>query len=139
MKCPSCGSLDVRLSKRQPPFGFVYTLQGFERYRCRGCRHAYWEKPPKNDEERIRRKRQRAWGSFIQSRNRRSLIELALFIAMLVIFFVTIRYLVTKTGEGSPPAGIGLISPPTIRARFAAARYTDTLSRCAFAHPLGGQ
>ncbi len=115
MKCPSCGSLDVRLSKRQPLFAFVRTLQGFERYRCRGCRHAYWEKPPKNDEERIRRKRQRAWGSFIQTRNRRGLIEIALFIAMLVIFFVAIRYLVTKTGEGSPPAGIVLISPPNPR------------------------
>jgi hypothetical protein len=112
MKCPSCGTPDVRPSKRQHSFAFLRTVRGFERYRCRECRHAFWAKPPKDNDERIRRKRQRAWGAFIQSKRRRNFFEITLFIAMLVIFFVTIRYLVNKTGEGSQsPSGILLISP----------------------------
>lgn len=113
MTCPSCGSPNVRVSKRNPTFAFIHQMQGLERFRCRECRNAFWDKPPKNDdEERIRRKRQRAWGSFIQSRRRRGLIEITLFIAMLLIFFVTIRYLVNKTeGPSQAPSGVLLLSP----------------------------
>lgn len=111
MKCPSCGALDVRTSKRQPGFAIFYTVRGYERYRCRECRHSFWDKPPKvNDEERIRRKRQRAWGAFIQSRKRRGLIEIALFVGMLLVFYVAIRYLVNKT-DTPPPSGILLLIP----------------------------
>lgn len=113
MKCPSCGSLDVRASKRQPAFAFIHTIQGFERYRCRACRDGFWEKSPKSDDERMRRKRQRAWGSFIQSKRRRGVIEVLLFLTMLAIFFVTIKYLVSKTeGPSQSPAGLLLVPPP---------------------------
>jgi hypothetical protein len=110
MKCPSCGGVDIRASKRHPRFGLFYEALGYERYRCRECRNAFWKRPPDNLEERNRRRRQRGWSPFFQTRSRRRVIEVALFVTMLLLFFFTIRYLVTKT-EGSSPAGIILFSP----------------------------
>lgn len=102
MKCPSCGGPDVRVSKRQPRFSFFYQAQGYERYRCRDCRHAFWEKPPASPDERIRRKRQRGWSDAIQSQARRRVIEIALFVTMLVIFVMAIRYIINKSDSPAP-------------------------------------
>ena len=101
MKCPSCGGLDVRASKRNPRFSFFYQARGYERYRCRSCRHAFWGKPPASVDESIRRKRQRGWSGSIQSQARRRVIEVAVFITMLLIFVMAIRYLINK-GDASP-------------------------------------
>ncbi len=110
MKCPSCGGLDIRVSKRHPTFSFLYEARGYERYRCRDCRHAFWEKPPVNAEEGIRRKRQRGWSGSIQSQARRRVIEIALFVTMLVIFVMAIRYLINKSDSPSPAGFLPLPS-----------------------------
>jgi len=104
MKCPSCGGPDVRNSKRNPRFSFFYLARGYDRYRCRECRHAFWEKPPANLEERKRRKRQRGWSHFFQTQARRRTIEVVLFATMLLIFVLAIRYLISK-GDSASPAG----------------------------------
>ncbi|MGA7411944.1 MAG: hypothetical protein WBW33_15810 [Bryobacteraceae bacterium] len=109
MKCPSCGGLDIRVSKRSPRFSFLYEVRGYERYRCRGCRHAFWDKPPANTDESIRRKRQRGWSGSIQSQARRRVIEIAVFVTMLLIFVMAIRYFINK-GDSPSPAGLLLLS-----------------------------
>jgi hypothetical protein len=111
MKCSSCGSFDVRLSKRHSTFSFFNQIKGLERYRCRECRHSFWEKPPSSNSEKIRRKRARAWSPFFQTRGRRAFIEVTLFVAMLVVFFFTIRYLVSKS---EPPGPVGSVSPAAV-------------------------
>src|SRR5271165_3570352 len=104
MKCPSCGGLDVRVSKRSPRLSFLYKAGGYERYRCRECRRAFWEKPPANTDEQVRRKRQRGWSHSLQTRARRRTIEIALFVTMLLIFVLAIRYLINK-GDTAGPSG----------------------------------
>jgi hypothetical protein len=120
MKCPSCGGPDVRVSKRNPRFSFFYQAQGYERYRCRGCRHAFWEKPPASPDERIRRKRQRGWSDAIQSQARRRVIEIALFVTMLVIFVMAIRYIINKSDS---PAPASLLESPLSTAEKTAASH----------------
>ncbi len=110
MKCPSCGSLDVRVSKRSPRFSFLNHARGYERYRCRECRRAFWQKPPVNLDERTRRKRQRGWSHTIRSQSRRRTVEVAIFVAMLLIFVLTIRYLINR---GDAPAPSSLLVPPS--------------------------
>jgi hypothetical protein len=102
MKCPSCDGLDVRLSKRNPRFSFFYQARGYERYRCRACRHAFWGKPPANADESNRRKRQRGWSGSIQSQGRRRVIEIAVFITMLMVFVMAIRYFINRGDAPSP-------------------------------------
>jgi hypothetical protein len=110
MKCPSCSGLDLRVSKRHPRFSFLYEARGYERYRCRSCRHAFWEKPPANSDESTRRKRQRGWSSSIQSQARRRVIEVAIFVIMLLIFVMAIRYMINK---GDAPSPAGFLSTPS--------------------------
>jgi hypothetical protein len=110
MTCISCGSHDIRLSNRHSAFKFFYQLRGWERYRCRECRHAFWQKPEASDSERIRRKRNRAWAPFFQTRGRRAFLEITLFIGMLIIFFFAIRYIVNRT---EPPGPTGLFLIPS--------------------------
>jgi transposase-like protein len=102
MKCPFCSALEVRLSRHSPRHAFLYEAFGYEKYRCRECRKAFWEKTPDGDEERKRRKRQRGWGQFFQTRARRRLIEITLFLTMLIVFFFAIRYMVSRTEVASP-------------------------------------
>jgi hypothetical protein len=102
MKCTFCGGLDVRLSKRSPRFSFVQHARGYERYRCRDCRRAFWAKPPVDVDERNRRKRQRGWSHTFQTPGRRRVIEIALFVTMLVIFVLAIRYLISKGDAPGP-------------------------------------
>lgn len=97
MKCPSCGVADVRPSNRKPRLGFVHQLRGYERYRCRACRHGFWEKLPNNPDERLRKKRRRGWAPFFQTTARRRVIEIALFVTMLLIFFLAFRFIVNRT------------------------------------------
>ena len=110
MKCPSCGGLDVRISKRSSRFSFFHHARGHERYRCRECRRAFWEKPPVDPDERTRRKRQRGWSHTLRTQSRRRTIEIALFVTLLFIFVLAIRYLISK-GDATAPTGFLL--PPS--------------------------
>ncbi len=101
MKCPSCGGLDIRLSRRSPRFSFFYEVRGYERYRCRECRRAFWGKPADDLDERTRRTRQRGWSRAIRTQGRRRTIEIAIFITMLMIFVLAIRYIINK-GDATP-------------------------------------
>jgi hypothetical protein len=94
MKCPSCGRPEVRPSKRKARFGLIYQLRGYERYRCRECRYAFWEKLPDNPDERLRMKRRRGWAPFFQSQGRRRAVEIGVFVLMLLIFIFAFRYFV---------------------------------------------
>jgi len=105
MKCPSCGSTDVRLSKRRRAAAPVLRLFGYRRYRCRTCWHGFWHVAGASVPERTAEAgRPNARSRYFRRRRRLLIIEAVLFLVMLVIFVVAIRYFVNRRTDGSEAA-----------------------------------
>jgi hypothetical protein len=114
MKCPACGGLNVRASRRTPRLGFINQIRGYDRYRCRDCRKAFWEKLPANPDERVRRKRQRGWAHFVQTQGRRRFLEITLFLTMLLIFAMMIRILINRDDSPRSQFRFPVPRPPAV-------------------------
>jgi DNA-directed RNA polymerase subunit RPC12/RpoP len=105
-RCPSCGSDDVRPSRRKKLFRFFYELQGTKKYRCRQCRRSFFValspgvKETLRREEQARLSRRRGWKSFIQGTRERRTLEVLLFIGLLLVFFYTFNKLLRPDGSG---------------------------------------
>lgn len=105
-RCPSCGSEDVRPSRRKKMLSFLYELRGARKYRCRECRRSFFValspqvKETLRREEEVRRTRLRGWKGFIQGSRERRALEVLLFIGLLLAFFYTFNKLLRPDGTG---------------------------------------
>lgn len=105
-RCPSCGSDDVRPSRRKKMLGFLYELRGAKKYRCRQCRRSFFValsphlKETLRREEEVRRTRLRGWKAFIQGNRERRAVEVLLFIGLLLAFFYLFNRLLRPDGTG---------------------------------------
>ena len=105
-RCPSCGSEDVRPSRRKRLFRFLYELRGAKKYRCRECRRSFFVALSPDVRETIRREemarynRRRGWKSFIQGARERRTLEILLFLGLLIAFFYTFHKLLRPDGSG---------------------------------------
>ncbi|HWF47681.1 MAG TPA: hypothetical protein VG168_11800 [Bryobacteraceae bacterium] len=105
-RCPSCGSDDVRPSRRKNLFRYFYELRGVKKYRCRECRRSFFValspgiKETLRREEQARLNRRRGWRAFIQGTRERRTIEVLLFIGLLLVFFYTFNKLLRPDGSG---------------------------------------
>ncbi len=100
IKCPSCGSEDVRRSRKKSLLGIVHRWRGLRRYRCRECRRTFYNHLPPGERElsvqrSLRAQRQRAAPPDTpkQRRIRRHATELLLFLCLVVIFYAALKYL----------------------------------------------
>jgi hypothetical protein len=100
LTCPSCGSENVRRSRRRSLFGILQRWRGLRRYRCRECRRTFYSQlsPVEREinmqwERRVRERR--AAHSDPPNRQRRRLhaTELILFLCLVVIFYAALKYL----------------------------------------------
>jgi hypothetical protein len=104
--CPSCGSANVRRSRKESRFELLHAWRNQQRYRCRECRRGFYLKIAPNERarirasENIRKKRTRGWSAFVQSRTQRRAMEIVLFVGMLMVFYVVFNSLVSKDGSG---------------------------------------
>jgi DNA-directed RNA polymerase subunit RPC12/RpoP len=105
-RCPSCGSDNVRPSRRKKLFRYVYELRGAKKYRCRECRRSFLValspqvKETLRREEQVRLSRRRGWKSFIRGTRERRAVEVLLFIGLLLAFFYTFNKLLRPDGTG---------------------------------------
>jgi DNA-directed RNA polymerase subunit RPC12/RpoP len=105
-RCPSCGSEDVRPSRRKNILQYLYELRGQRKYRCRKCRRSFLValspqvKQTLRQEELVRKKRRRGWKAFIQAAPERRALEVLLFIGLLLVFFYTLNKLIRPDGSG---------------------------------------
>ncbi len=107
MMCPSCGSLDIRVSRGTHWSDGFQHIRGRRAYRCRACRvrfyvpedraHMVDSQGQPNPSPRI------PFRISVRSRKRlvRRLITIAIFTAMFVIFWFYLRYITTDR----PPSG----------------------------------
>lgn len=100
MKCPSCGSDDVRRSRRKSLIAFLQRWRGLRRYRCRECRRTFYSQLPPGEREiaiqrslRARKHRAAPPDPPKQQRFRRRATELFLFLCLVVIFYAALKYL----------------------------------------------
>jgi DNA-directed RNA polymerase subunit RPC12/RpoP len=92
MKCPTCGSENVRASQRSSIKDVFFRAAAQQAYRCRDCRARFYLAENKAD-------RHHASGQRSRKKRKRKLVEIAIFVAMLAIFLLFLRYL---TQERAP-------------------------------------
>jgi hypothetical protein len=103
--CPSCGSNDVRSSRSGSRWQFLLEWRNLHRFRCRECRRSFAaplpaaEREALQKSEQIRRKRSQGWKSSTQSRTRRRIVEVVLFLGMFLLFYLAFNLLVGKDGS----------------------------------------
>jgi hypothetical protein len=106
MICPSCGSYDVRPSRKQSRWEFLLEWRSLHRFRCRECRRSFAAPLPRAERdalrksEQTRKKRTKGWNSFTQGRVQRRAIEIALFVGMLLLFYIAFNWIVSRDGSG---------------------------------------
>ena len=112
MICPGCGSTEVRKSRRSRWGDLFPRIRGRQAFRCRSCRarfHGAAEAAPAAS-------RSRSGGLFRGHRHgpgrgskrlRRRVLEIAIFLLMLVVFYLFLRYLTRET----IPAGESGLAP----------------------------
>jgi hypothetical protein len=107
MNCPKCGSAEVRPSTRARWFD-PYFAFGRQRFRCRGCRRSFYAREKAGlpaDASRmpsLSKRSQKHRYKPLSKRNQRRLLEALIFVVMLALFFVFLRYL---TREPNPVSG----------------------------------
>lgn len=99
-KCPTCGSEEVRRSRRKSLLSMVQRWRGLRRYRCRECRHVFYNQLSPGEHEvslqRSQRLRERLAARSKRSNKhtlRRRATELLLFLCLVVIFYAALKYL----------------------------------------------
>ena len=111
MTCPTCASTEVRRSRRFRWGDLFLRIRGRHAYRCRSCRTRFHGKEGAAPAHRSRsggfRRKLRHGGERISKRLRRRLVEVAIFLLMLVVFYLFLRYLTRETtpseNSGSVP------------------------------------
>jgi len=104
--CPSCGSYDVRPSRKESRWEFVLEWLNLHRFRCRECRRSFAAPLPRAERDalrksgRIRKKRTKGWKSLTQGRAQRRGIEIVLFLGMLLLFYLAFNWIVSRDGSG---------------------------------------
>ncbi len=88
--CPICGSVNVRRSRRSPTLDFLKRWRGFLRYRCRDCFRTFYQ--PLSAAERMPEKRAPRREAPFQSKNWRRFLEVFLFLSMLIVFYVVLKF-----------------------------------------------
>ena len=115
--CPSCGSTEVRVSKRSHWSDVFHLARGREAFRCRNCRRRFFVKQA--EEKSISTSSRQ--GSNQRSRPRMSttakrrlqqrLLIIFIFALALTIFGFFLRYILR---EPSPPSDSGLFNTPMV-------------------------
>jgi hypothetical protein len=112
MTCTHCGSENIRTSRKEGRNSTVSFWRHGVRYRCRSCRRSFYLRLSAEDRaalkksDKIRHKRRGSWNVFSQSRSKRVVLQLTLFIGMLLVFYVTFTRLISRDGSGfltAPP------------------------------------
>ena len=114
MKCPKCSSTELRKSRHGSWADAMHKLMGRHAYRCRSCRARFHSAesleastPASRDSGTPRHQhKNRHLGKTL----RRRLLEVAVFVVMLVIFLVFLRYLTREQSPASEPQS-GSIRP----------------------------
>ena len=100
LACPSCASENVRRSRARSVIGIVQRWRGLRRYRCRECRRTFYQEM--SAAERIsrfrharhlrqtRRPKRNLWKRY---KLRRHATDLLLFLCLVAIFYVALKYL----------------------------------------------
>jgi hypothetical protein len=110
MNCPKCNSTEVRLSTRARWFDRFLAF-GRQRFRCRNCHrrfHAREKAGPSADASGtapISKRPQKHRHKPLSKPSKRRLLEAAIFVVMLALFFVFLRYLTREPVPDSPVSG----------------------------------
>ena len=101
--------------------GFWHRLRGERAYRCRTCRKRFYVsdlvgeprpvEPKREHKHKHHRGRDRRSSSLpklrhLRASTRRRLVEAAVFLVMLVVFYVFLRYIVQERPAGEPSAAL---------------------------------
>jgi hypothetical protein len=100
LTCPTCGSDNVRRSRRRSIVGLLQRWRGLRRYRCRECRRTFYSQlsPAESQSNGIRARRTREHrriqpSPYKERSLRRRATELILFLCLVVIFYAALKYL----------------------------------------------
>jgi len=120
MTCPKCGSNNLRQSRSGNWLDIFHRAARQDPFRCRDCRHRFYasnsgETADSSTTDAKSSKRSHRPKPWIGKRTRRRLVEAAIFVAMLLLFLVFLRYL---TQERTPPSDSGS-APFAVETRFA--------------------
>ncbi len=100
MICPTCNSTEVRRSRRFHWGDSFSWMRGRHAYRCRNCQTRFYGRegasPARRKSGSFRRKLWRKGGG-IPKTLRRRLIEVGIFLLLLVVFYLFLRYLTRET------------------------------------------
>jgi len=115
--CPSCGSTEVRISKRSHWSDVFHLAGGREAFRCRNCRRRFFvkqaeEKSISTSSRQGSNQRSRPRMSTTAKRRlQRKLLIIFIFALALTIFGFFLRYILR---EPSPPSDSGLFNTPMV-------------------------
>ena len=120
MNCPKCNGTEIRVSRHAKAMDVFYRTRGQEAYRCRKCRHRFYDvrsavaknaaSTPSGDKTKSRQSSRSGRSSFwrVSSRQRKRIWQrvtlLAIFAAAFLIFWFFLRYITTERipSEGTP-------------------------------------
>ena len=100
MICPACNSTEVRRSRRFHGGELFSWIRGRHAYRCRSCRALFYGREgaaPVHRRSGGLRRKLRHKGEGISKSLRRRLIEVSIFLLLLVVFYMFLRYLTRET------------------------------------------
>lgn len=114
MKCPSCGSSDVRESRHPHMRDFIEKLGGRKAHRCRQCRRRFYaEIKAGASEEPAPAKHSHRLRGFIDPRKKkrllRRLVVVSIFGVAFLVFWLFLRYLTTEHAP-APDSGVGALA-----------------------------
>jgi hypothetical protein len=104
MKCPKCGSTEMRRSRHKKWTDVLHALVGKRAFRCRGCRARFYEHAPPNARNlnlraRLRNHREEKRGP---SALRYRLFEAAVFALLLGLFLAVLHFLTRESPPFAP-------------------------------------
>lgn len=110
LTCPKCGGVDTRRSRHSGLSDAFHRALSQHAWRCRTCKHRFYagaepalvpEAPKEHSSHRSRRKskhKSKKEGIRLSTRTRTRLIEAGLFFAMLIVFYLFLRYITQEQG-----------------------------------------
>ena len=125
MVCPSCGSTNIRTSRRAFMTDKLHRAIGREAVRCRACRHRFYVSKsgtavelPKAQSSRKRKSHKLS--SSARRRRTRKIVTASIFALAFIIFLVFLRYITADRNiSNQPPTGpVSLMEAPVISNRL---------------------
>jgi hypothetical protein len=103
--CPACGGEDTRSAAHRWT-DLSHRLMGQVARRCRTCRNRFYvpAEPPGDKKSGAARKHKHGARRRLTTRERTWLIQIALFLGMLLIFYVFLRYITQEHSSGDSGA-----------------------------------